>query len=332
MLTDLWPTTGVQFTSDEHAAILAGLVVKNSSGVPRAGVLPRHTNALVTARPDMRVNVLPMELVHAKEGARFAALTETIDVAIPNPPSANTQYNIVAYVGTDQKLTGTVSTSDFVVVPGTPSATPSDPALPDAAIPIARVAVPSTATATNSAGVVITPLHPFTAAAGSTVLFRTKADLDAWTGAAQAQKAYVTATNLDYVRVGGSWEVAYGPSGVDAAGWTWITMANGKRRWYRYFVEWSAPQSFGPAGGSFWTQNRQSGINPPTGVAWDAVIVRASCWGKNTAFNGLQQVLLCNLSIATGSTSASLSIFNPTAITVANTSMELRAAIELIEI
>lgn len=219
MQTDLWPTTGVQFASDEHAAILAGLVVKNTSGVPRAGVLPRHTNALVTARPDMRVNVLPMELVHVKEGARFAALTETIDVAIPNPPSANTQYNIVAYVGTDQQITGVASTSEFVVIPGTPSATPSDPALPDAAIPIARVAVPSTATATNSAGVVITPLHPFTAAANSTVLFRTRAALDAWTTATPGQPASVfgdqsTANNGPYVRSGSEWK----PVGVRLLG------------------------------------------------------------------------------------------------------------------
>lgn len=203
MLTDLWPTTDLQFTSDEHAAILAGLVVKNTSGVPRAGVLPRHTNALVTARPDMRVNILPMELVHVKEGARFAALTETFDVAIPNPPSANTQYNIVAYVGTDEKLTGVASTSEFVVIPGTPSATPSDPALPDAAVPIARVAVPSTATATNSAGVVITPLHPFTAAAGGTMLFRSTSEMNLWS-AADAQLARVMGGS-EYVRTAGVW-------------------------------------------------------------------------------------------------------------------------------
>ncbi|ROR81134.1 hypothetical protein SAMN06295974_0359 [Plantibacter flavus] len=203
MQTDLWPTTGVQFASDEHAAILAGLVAKNTSGVPRAGVLPRHTNALVTARPDMRVNVLPMELVHVKEGARFAALTETIDVAIPNPPSANTQYNIVAYVGTDQQITGIASTSNFVVIPGTPSADPYDPALPDAAIPIARVAVPSTATATNSAGVVITPLHPFTAAAGGTMLFRSTSEMNLWVPA-DAQLARVMGGS-EYVRTAGVW-------------------------------------------------------------------------------------------------------------------------------
>lgn len=209
MKTDLWPTTGVQFTSDEHAAILAGLVVKSAAGVPRAGVLPRNTSALVTARPDMRVDVLPQELVHVKEGARFAALTETIDVAIPNPPSANTQYNIVCYVGSDQKLTGVASVSDFVVVAGTPSATPSDPALPDAAIPIARVAVPSTATATNSAGVVITPLHPFTAMAGGVVLFRSAAELTAW-AAAPGQHAHDLATREDYIRAASSWNMVGG--------------------------------------------------------------------------------------------------------------------------
>lgn len=209
MLTDLWPTTDVQFTSDEHAAILAGLVVKNTAGVPRAGIFPTHGGALVTARPDMRVNVLPQAGVHVKEGARFFALTEQIDLAVPNPPAANTQYSIVCYVGTDKKLTGTASTSDFVVVPGSPSATPSDPALPDAAIPIARVSVPSTATATNSAGVVITPLYPMTAAAGGSVGFRTLAQLTAWTTATVGQSATVFAdsssSNGAYRFDGASW-------------------------------------------------------------------------------------------------------------------------------
>lgn len=209
MQTDLWPTTGVQFTSDEHAAILAGMVVKSAAGVPRAGVFPRGPGSLVTARPDMRVNVLPQELLHVKEGARFAALTETIDVVVPNAPAANSQYNIVCYVGSDQKLTGVASTSDFVVVAGTPSATPSDPALPDGAIAIARVAVPSTATATNSAGVVITPLHPFTAMAGGVVLFRSSAELTAWVAGA-GQHAHDLATGDDYIRSVSGWTLVGG--------------------------------------------------------------------------------------------------------------------------
>jgi hypothetical protein len=325
MKTDLWPTTGVQFTSDEHASILAGMVAKNTSGVPRAGVFPRHTNALVTARPDMRVNVLPMELVHVKEGARFAALTESIDVVIPNPPSANTQYNIVCYVGTDEKLTGVASTSDFVVIPGTPSATPSDPALPNAAVPIARVAVPSTATATNSAGVVITSLHPFTAMAGGVLLFRSTSERDLWVAPA-GQLASVMGSRSLFVSNGSNWA----SSGVDANGWTFTTLPSGKRLFYQEFAAWSPANSFGPQGGSNWSQTRQGGISPPVGFAWDDVTVQVSVYPR-TAANGLQFLITGFLTQSTGAAAVNLVFVNPTATTISNTSMDLKSAITLIE-
>jgi hypothetical protein len=126
----------------------------------------------------------------------------------------------------------------------------------------------------------------------------------------------------------GSWSAA--ASGTDAAGWSYVTLPSGKRMYFREFLEWSAPQPFGPAGGSFWTQTRVSGIPVPTSRNWDSFVVDVSVYQK-TGTNTGQGLIVGFLTGATGTGNLSLIFANPTALTITNTNMDLRSAITLIE-
>jgi hypothetical protein len=212
MLTDGWPVTAaldpvtgnpdVQYTSDEHAAILAGLVVRDVDGAPRAGVMPRHTNALVTARPDMKVDVAPFEAVLVNAGIRMIALTEQLTLDVTAAQNANTRYDIVYVEATDRALTGVKSTSAVKIATGQPGPIPQDPAVPAGSVRLARLTITANATATNS-GVTITAIHQFTATTMGVILFRTLDEMNAWS-APSGQDAYVLTAGA-YTRAGSVW-------------------------------------------------------------------------------------------------------------------------------
>jgi hypothetical protein len=337
MLTDPWPVTAklddltgvpdIQYTSDEHAAILAGLIVRDVNGAPRAGVLPRHTGTLVSARPDMKVNIAPFEAVLVNAGIRMLALTEQITLDVTAAQQANTRYDIVYVEATDRALTNVKSTSAVKIATGQPNSIPQDPAVPAGAARLARLTITANATATNS-GVTITPIHQFTCTTGGVLLFRTTTEMGAWEGTPW-QRATVIASGAGYVRDGSSWVVDSADSGIDGAGWSYTSLAGGKRQYTRYFPEWSGAD-FGPVGGTNWSQARAGGIAPPTGKTWDQFIVDVSTWPKTTN-NGLQFLLQGVLNQSSGTTPASLNIVNPTTLAIPNLSMDLRSAITLIE-
>lgn len=313
-------------------------LVQNVDGSTRTGVLGYLATLVTTTATTtpMTVNVAQAPLVASRnvgDGAVVFTNDGTTAVTIPAAPGSNSRLDVIWARHQDDTAGDVAGLASpiFGVTSGSAAASPTEPAIPTGAVKLAVLRIYAGTTATNGGANTLTQAFQMTAASGGEVPFRTKAELDLWTTAQQGQKAYVIATGVDYVRVGASWEVAYGPSGVDANGWTWITMANGKRRFFRYFVEWSAPNPFGAVNGSFWSQTRQGGILPPTGTTWDIFAVNVMLWGK-TAANGLQQVLQASLSSATGSGAVALNVFNPTSVAVANTSMDLRSSIELIEL
>ena len=158
---------------------LAGLVVRDTAGVVRGGVFPRHTNSLITARSDMRVNVLAFEGVTVRGGALFIANDgTTASPLLATAPASNARIDVI-YFKQNEAASPYADVDDspvFGVVTGVASGDPQVPALTIAgAEPLGTVYIPSTATATNSAGVVITPTHRFTAAAGGILLVRSSA-------------------------------------------------------------------------------------------------------------------------------------------------------------
>ncbi|MDJ0337475.1 hypothetical protein [Cryobacterium sp. PH31-O1] len=156
---------------------LAGLVVRDSAGVVRGGVFPRHTGALITARSDMRVNVLPFEGVTVRGGPLFIAndgamVSPLLDYA----PSSNARIDVIYFKQNESSQADADNLPIIGVVTGNPSADPQKPALLIAgAEELGTVYVPSTAVATNSSSVVITGTHAFTAAAGGVVMVRSSA-------------------------------------------------------------------------------------------------------------------------------------------------------------
>lgn len=192
--------TGVALSTGSARADLAGLVIRDASGVVRAGVLPRHTNPLVTARASMGVDVAAFEAVLNRSGALFITNDGTVTVTLPAAPSSNSRIDVV-YVKQDESAYADADNTALLgVVSGTAAASPTAPAVPAGALALAQVLVPSTATTSQSSGVVITPVHPYTALTGGTVLFRSATERDA-SNLAKGARGYLIDVDRYYANV-----------------------------------------------------------------------------------------------------------------------------------
>ena len=187
---------------------LAGLVVRDTAGVVRGGVFPRHTGALITARSDMRVNVLAFEGIAVRGGALFIANDGTTSSPLlATAPATNARIDVI-YFKQNEAASPYADVDDspvFGVVTGVASGDPQVPALTIAgAEPLGTVYIPSTATATNSSGVVITQTFQYTVVSGGLVMFRSKTEMDAF-AAVEGQSAYRLDTKGVEFRRAGAW-------------------------------------------------------------------------------------------------------------------------------
>lgn len=206
--------TGKALSSPDNRADLAGLVVRTTAGVPRAGILPRTTAALGTARASMGVDVASFEAVLVRNGLpALIANDGTVTVSIGAAPGANSQYNIV-YVKQNESASPFSDGNDneiFGYVVGTAAPIPDLAAaialVPAGGLPLLSVLVPSTATTTQSAGVVITPIHPYTALTGGAIWVRTTSELTALTGFAPDQRALALDTGITHRYDGTAWKL-----------------------------------------------------------------------------------------------------------------------------
>lgn len=190
--------------------------VCNADGSPRAGVTSPVGAALLSSTSTMNVAVAGLSVATVRDGGVVEMANDgPVNVLLDAPPSSQSRIDVVYAKQNDSS--STVSSPDandlpvFGVLKGTASATPVKRTdLPAGATEIGTALIPSTATATNSSGVVITTTCPYTAAAGGKVPFRTLAELQAWTTAGPGQDARVfadstTANNGDYVWSGSVW-------------------------------------------------------------------------------------------------------------------------------
>jgi len=187
-LKTAWPApAGVLASSVDARGALAALVVDTAAGVPRAGVLPPAI-VLATARASMAVVLGKFNAVLVRNGLpTYIENDGNINVALPAAPGANFRYDVV-YIKQNESespFSDGNNTPTAAVVSGAPAADPSLAAVvalvPAGGLPIAAVLVPSTATTTQSTGVQITQIFPYTAAAGGTVWQRSAAERDAST-------------------------------------------------------------------------------------------------------------------------------------------------------
>ena len=175
--------------ADDLRYDMAGTVVRSSAGVPRSGLFPPVASPLLTPTASMAVGIAAFSgLAMRDNGVVYLANVGADSVTLDAPPSSNSRLDVVwakqndasAYVSTPDAN----NTPVFGVLKGVASATPvRNPAgLPQGAIELGTVLVPSTATNTGSAGVVITPTFQYVVAVGGILPVPTLALLNTITG------------------------------------------------------------------------------------------------------------------------------------------------------
>jgi hypothetical protein len=180
-------------------------------------VFPRHANPLVTSRATLGVDVAAFEAALVRgNGPLFIQNDGTVTVPVGAAPASNSRYDVV-YVKQNESVAPYADANNspvFGFVSGTAAASPSLSAalalVPAGGLPLAAVLIPSTATTTQSAGVVITQQFPYTAAAGGTILFRNAADRDAFAGG-EGQHGWLIDEDRPYFYSGSAWKT----NGVD---------------------------------------------------------------------------------------------------------------------
>lgn len=224
------PAKLAQTDADDTRYLFSGLVVCNTDGTPRGGILSPVGVNLVTATATMNVSVARFQGAAVRDaGVVLLANDGPADVLLDAAPAANSRIDVVWARQNDASSTVSVPDADnlpmFGVTKGTAGAVPVKPTIPAGTLELATVQIPSTATATNSPGVVITQTEQFTAGAGGAVPFRTKSALDAWTTAQVGQHANVLTERSERVWSGTGWVGATGrvpivPTSVSGSGVT----------------------------------------------------------------------------------------------------------------
>lgn len=183
-------------------------IATSAAGLPRLGVLGNNPS-IVTADAStapMRVAVAAAGFVTqrvANDGVAIWTNDGTIFVTVTKPGS-NSWY-VTLYAKHNDSSQGDTGDAPIVdVVTGAAAATPVEASLPAGALKIATILVPSTATSTQSAGVVITNVYQMTTLVNGTVDVRNAAELAAWTPA-EGNQAWQLDAKIMHTRVGTSW-------------------------------------------------------------------------------------------------------------------------------
>ena len=191
---------------------MSNLFACNTSMEPHPGLLTvggnsaANGNVVVGMSNRMAVTVRPFQAVLNRLGALLIMNDGDVTVSLQAAPSANSRIDVV-YVKQREKRAPISDSADgpiIGVVTGTANLTPVAPRVPDGAVALAQVKVPSGVTNTTASGVVITQVYPFAATRGEELRFRTKEDMNRF-AALDGTKAVTIADNAHYVRNKGKW-------------------------------------------------------------------------------------------------------------------------------
>lgn len=167
-------------------------------------------NVVVGISNRMAVTVRPFQAVLNRLGALLIMNDGDVTVSLQAAPSANSRIDVV-YVKQRERRAPISDSEDgpiIGVVTGTANLTPVAPQVPDGAVALAQVKVPSGVTNTTASGVVITQVYPFAATRGEELRFRSKGEMDAF-AALDGTKAVTLSDNAHYVRSGGAWKPVF---------------------------------------------------------------------------------------------------------------------------
>lgn len=197
-----YPSGGATFQDIRLDA--AGDIARNAAGAIRAGVLPAHTNALVTAKATMAVDIGVAAFAIDRTGLVRVYNDGTITVTISAAPGAGSRWSVI-YVKQRESAAPFSDGADGPVadkVESTTSEAAARALLPAGALELAVVQTPAGATGTT--GSVITQTYLYTASAGGTVLLRNQTEQDAWTPGNGALATRID-TGMLLIRTAGAW-------------------------------------------------------------------------------------------------------------------------------
>lgn len=199
--------------------INAGMVERNTAGVPRVGILPAHYDPLVTGTAGMSYQVAAFNAVTSRSGngVEFIANDGATSVATTAAPGANSRIDVIWVRPLFTTYADGSSDPVFGVTQGVAAALPSKPSIPAGALELATAVVLSTTTQTATA--VITQTYPYTAAEGGVVCVRNSTELTAWTPADGAHAYRIDNKGL-YERVSGAWLPILIPKAAFTPAWT----------------------------------------------------------------------------------------------------------------
>lgn len=186
-------------------------VVTNSDGSPRVGLLSSNINP-VSANAAMSVTVQAAEFVTSKgraDGVFIFTNDGAVTVALPPAPVANSRIDVIWVKYNDTTTSDATDGPVFGVTSGDAAASPTKPAIPTGALELATQRTYAGTTAANQSPNALANTAPLTAMKGGEVLFRSKADLDAWTNPRNGQCAAVIGGD-QYHRDSSAWIPATG--------------------------------------------------------------------------------------------------------------------------
>lgn len=207
--TQSWPGVHLLATTTDARKAISGLIVKNTAGMPRSGVFPRHTSGLVTARADMNVDVGVFEAAAVQFGGTILFTNDGVaqlPSALVSPGAGITNYYVVYAKQNENTSPGTDANNNAILgtVLSTVSFAAARATLPTGAVELGTVEIPTGKTATNNAGVVITTTCQYTAAAGGVVWLQNATEATAWTPA-DGSVAWRVDLGVLFERKSGAW-------------------------------------------------------------------------------------------------------------------------------
>ncbi|MFI8593722.1 hypothetical protein ACIGCK_04740 [Microbacterium sp. NPDC078428] len=212
-LTGSMPTedaTGLSI--DDWRLIQTGMVAKFESGAPRVGVLPAHTDPIVTGTGAMEYSIAEFHAVTSRTGVgvEHVANDGPSTVATTAAPASNSRIDVIWVRSRFDMYTDSGEyTPEFGVTQGVSSLTPTKPSIPAGALELATAVVTSSDVATSTT--VISQTHPYTSAEGGIVPVRNNTELQAWTPR-DGSFAVRLDDNWLFQRVGGVWVLMSGKS------------------------------------------------------------------------------------------------------------------------
>lgn len=231
-----WVNTSASYDAGELRRADSAAFAGAGSALGVSGGIVRHGDTSLAVTVDASDNVtiqagavvIPGNAV-AGTGAYRSALATATTNALSARSAVNPRIDLIVFRQMDTDVVGShgAYTGRIEAIAGTPSATPSAPALPSMAVELARITVPVSGGASAS---VDSSYRTYVTALGGDLIVPTSARLPA--AAAKFQRARTLDTGLTYLWNGTAWhaESAWVDYTFSAAG---FTQSSGRLRYVR---------------------------------------------------------------------------------------------------